>query len=194
MTALPESAFWISPEEYLAGEARSDIRHEYIAGTVHAMAGASRRHNLIAGNMFLVLGNHLRGKKCTPFGSDMKLRGRSDLGVAFYYPDVSVTCDPADTNEAYLENPSILVEVLSPETERTDRREKLLAYRAIPTVETYVLLAQDAVAATVFQREDSGWSGAELRGAGAVLKLPAIGLDVPLGALYERTGLVEEGA
>jgi Uma2 family endonuclease len=90
MTAVPQTSLRISPEEYLEGEKSASVKHEYVDGAVYAMAGASRRHNLIAGNTFLALGNHLRGKPCVPFNSDMKVRLPAEWADAFYYPDVSV--------------------------------------------------------------------------------------------------------
>ncbi|WP_338040050.1 Uma2 family endonuclease [Nitrosococcus halophilus] len=90
---------FLSPEEYLAGELRNHVRHEYIAGRVFAMVGASQRHSLIAGNIHFALRSHLRGDPCRAFISDMKVRiGSAD---SFYYPDVVVSCAP-DDREPYI--------------------------------------------------------------------------------------------
>lgn len=190
MTAVPKNDSWVSPQEYLEGELLSPIRHEYLQGVVHAMAGASRIHNLIAGNLFLALGNHLRGKSCVPFGSDMKVLVPSPGGDTYYYPDTSVSCDPTDTQPYYLERPVALFEVVSPATDATDRREKMLAYRALPSVETYAILEQDFAGATVHHREKAGWRIETLTGSEAVLRVPALDFETVLRPLYERTGLV----
>src|SRR6266404_3018929 len=139
-------------DEYLSGELRGEIRHEYIGGTIYAMAGASEDHNAIAGNLFAALHSHLRGKPCRVFFVDMKVRlliARADI---FYYPDLMVACDPRDTDRYFKRYPKVLIEVLSPDTEATDRREKFLSYTGIETLEEYVLVAQDRREVTVFRR------------------------------------------
>jgi Uma2 family endonuclease len=126
--ALAQSEQLISVEDYLEGEKHSEIKHEYVSGYVYAMAGASDDHNRIVGNLFAALHACLRGKRCEPFGSDMKLK-LADSQV-FYYPDLMVTCDTADNAKYFRERPTILFEVLSPETERIDQRGKGIRLRA----------------------------------------------------------------
>lgn len=134
---------WINPEDYLRAELANEVRREYFAGEVVAMAGASDNHNYIAGNIFAELHLHLRGQSCAPFMNNMKVHIHSEGDDWYYYPDVMVNCDPAGQKRYYCDTPSIIFEVLSPETEATDRREKRLAYAKIPSLHTYVLLAQD---------------------------------------------------
>ncbi|MHB9102072.1 MAG: Uma2 family endonuclease [Sulfuricella sp.] len=137
--AVPERPIPIP--EYLEGELRSDIRHEYVAGQVYAMAGAGEKHNLIALNIASRLRSAVRGTPCRAFISDMKVRvGQND---AFYYPDVMVACDPQDTESLYKRSPCLIVEVLSPATEAIDRREKFFAYRSLPSLRHYLLVSQD---------------------------------------------------
>ena len=131
----------LSHREYLEGEQRSDIRHEYLAGQVFAMAGAGENHNRIAGNLFFHLRAATRGKPCGVFISDMKLR--VEQNDAYYYPDVMLTCDPADSESLYKRSPCLVVEVLSPSTEAIDRREKLMAYRNLSSLRYYLLVAQE---------------------------------------------------
>ena len=95
MSTAPASTPWISPEDYLQGELLSEIRHEYFAGEIFAMAGASLNHNFVAGNIFAALHAQLTGKKCAPFMNDMKAHIESDGDDWFYYPDVMVNCEPA---------------------------------------------------------------------------------------------------
>ena len=178
----------ISEQEYIEGELRSEIRHEYIAGHVHAMAGASDDHNRIAGNIFSFLHNALRGKRCEAFINDMKLKIAAD--EIFYYPDVLVACDPKDSARYYRERPTVVFEVLSPDTERIDTREKQLAYAAIPSLKVYVLVAQDRLEVTVLRKSGrGGWAGETLRGANARLALPEIAAELPFKRIYERTAL-----
>src|SRR5438445_4801884 len=116
---LAQSQHLLSVEDYLEGERVSEIRHEYVAGRVYAMAGASDDHNRISLNIVAELRERLRGKRCEPFGSDMKLKMPGS--EAFYYPDALVTCDPSDDAKYFREKPAVVFEVLSPETERTDQ-------------------------------------------------------------------------
>ena len=131
----------IPHQEYLDGEQYSDIRHEYLAGQVFAMAGAGEKHNRISLNIAFHLRAAARGKPCGVFISDMKLR--VEQSDAYYYPDVMVTCDSEDSESFYKQSPCLIVEVLSPSTEAIDRREKLIAYRNLPSLRYYLLVSQE---------------------------------------------------
>ena len=187
VTTLPKTADWISPDEYLEGERLAEVRHEYVDGRVYAMAGASDDHNRIAGNFFAELRGSLRGHRCEPFINDMKVKIPPASADAYYYPDVLVACDPTDNARYFRERPTVIIEVLSPETERTDRREKGIAYPQIPTVEAYVLVEQERMAATILRRTEPGWRSELLEGPGSILKLPGLGVEIPLERIYERT-------
>ena len=217
MSATLKSTNRISPEEYLEGEKFAGIRHEYADGYVYAMAGTSDDHNRIAGNIlaFLhaasassilppiekriaenivaVLRPAMRGEPCELFSTDMKVRIPPTFGEVFYYPDVMAVCDRTDNYQYYRERPLIIFEVISPETERTDRREKAIAYREIPTIQTYVLVEQDRVAATILLPANPGWQSEMLEEPGSVMKIPAIGVEIPLERIYERTSLAGAG-
>jgi Uma2 family endonuclease len=188
MSALTATSPQLSEEEYLAGELLSEVRHEYLAGTVHAMAGASDKHNYIAGNLFVSLHLHLRGKTCAPFNSDMKLRMEFGTGVVFYYPDLMVCCDPEDTARYYRNNPVLIVEILSPQTARVDQREKFLAYRTLPSLEVYVMVDQDQCR-LILHRRANDWRAEFLSDPDALLTVPGLGWSVALREIYERTGL-----
>ena len=187
MTALPKLNETITPEEYLDGEPLADMRHEYLDGHVYAMAGASDEHNRITRNLLTSLHRSLRGKRCEPFSTDMKVKIPPAFADAFYYPDLLVTCDPTDNAKYFRERPTVIIEVLSPETERTDRREKAIAYWQIPTLQNYVLVEQDHLTVTVLHRAEIGWRKEELAGRTAVLRLASIGVNVPFKVIYERT-------
>ncbi len=114
----------ISPEDYLAGELQSPVKHEYRDGQIYAMAGASDRHNAIVFILPQLIGPHLRKMGCRGYTSDMKVRLESTND--FYYPDLLVSCDPRDQSDQYSKRfPKLIIEVLSDKTERFDRGENL---------------------------------------------------------------------
>jgi Uma2 family endonuclease len=127
-----------SADDYLHNEALADSKHEYVDGEVYAMAGASERHNRIAGNAFFALRSAVRGSPCAAYISDMKLRLQQQN--SFYYPDVMLCCDPDDDHPLYKTRPCILIEVLSPSTVSTDQREKWLAYRQLDSLRAYLMV------------------------------------------------------
>ena len=181
----------VSEEDYLTLEAQSPIKHEYLAGDIYAMTGASLRHNVIAGNIYTVLRAHLRGSPCRTFMSDAKLR------VAklnrYYYPDVMVTCDPRHQNvsaaDSVIETPRLVVEILSTSTEATDRREKLLAYRSLPTLLEYVLVSQNEANIEIYRRQgDIGWQIITLS-PGDPVELSSVEILTNFAAVYEESGL-----
>ena len=174
-------------EEYLEGELNSQVRHEYVEGHVYAMSGASDDHNRIAGNIFSFLHSALRGKPCEPFINDMKAKITPQLASAFYYPDVLVACDPTDKEKYYRERPVVIVEVLSPETRRTDEREKATAYRLVSSIEVYLLVEQDRLRITVLHRADDDWRREVIEDRTSGLKLECLGVEIPMERIYERT-------
>jgi Uma2 family endonuclease len=178
----------VSVADYLAGEPVSEFRHEYIGGEIHAMAGASEEHNAISGNLFAALLSHLKGRRCRTFIHDMKVRLQIAGDDIFYYPDVMVACDPRDTDRYFKRFPTVIVEVLSPETERTDRREKFLSYQQIETLEEYVLVAQDKSEVTVFRRANQ-WRPEIVRQASDSLTLSSLGFALALVDLYDGVNL-----
>jgi Uma2 family endonuclease len=184
----PEHAY-VSVEEYLEGELDSQLRHEYVEGHVYAMAGASDDHNRIAGNIFSFLHSALRGKPCEPFMSDMKAKIPSQFASDFYYPDVIVACDPTDKEKYYREHPVVIVEVLSPQTRRTDEREKAIAYRLVSSVQVYMLVEQDRLRITVLHRAENDWRREVIEGQAAALTLACLGVEIPMERIYERTGV-----
>ena len=175
----------IAAAEYLAGARQSEVRHEYLAGVVYAMAGASEEHNAIAGNIFAFLHAHLRGGPCRAFINDMKVRLVTAGDEIYYYPDVMVACDRRDTDRYYKAYPKVVIEVLSPETERTDRREKFLSYTQIESLEEYVLVAQDHMEVTVFRRSNA-WQPERKTSAEQQFELGSLQATIPLRAVYDR--------
>ncbi len=176
----------LSVEDYIQGEEGSEVRHEYIGGEVYAMVGTSDRHNLIAVNLATALRPHVRGTPCRLFMSDMKVRLRVASDDAFYYPDLMLACDPDDRATYYRTRPCLIVEVLSDSTERIDRREKLLAYTSIDSLQEYLLVSQNRVEAELHRRVD-GWRGQTVT-TGDV-RIQCLDLAVPLATIYEDVPL-----
>lgn len=172
----------LSIEDYLAGEARTEIKHEYLAGEIVAMGGASARHGLIVTAFGLAIGRQARAKGCQLFIADMKVRIDHDSETYFYYPDLVLACDPADRANLFRTRPCLIVEVLSDTTERVDRREKRLAYSLLPSLREYVLVDQERVCVEIYRRGDQGWTH-EILTDGA-LHLDCLGLDVPVAEIY----------
>jgi len=170
----------ITVDEYLDGEERGDVRHEYVDGVIYAMVGASVRHNMITGALFSLLHRNLRGSPCHVFQSDMKVR----VGQVFYYPDIVMTCSELDLEARYLSTPILIAEVLSPSTEARDRLEKMVSYQSLPSLKEYLLVAQDKVHVEVMRRVDMGWR-IEICSYGDRLNLESAELDVPVETIYE---------
>jgi Uma2 family endonuclease len=180
-----ESADRVSVKDYLAGELRSEVRHEYVGGVVYAMAGASEEHNIIAGNLFAAFHAHVGDGPCRVFMADMKLHLSVAHDEVFYYPDLLVTCDSRDTDRYAMRYPKVIIEVLSSETERTDRREKFFSYTSLETLEEYVLVAQNGREVTVFRRSNQ-WAPEALTKVDQNLELPSVQFAMPLSAIYRR--------
>lgn len=185
MSAIAKPSDWISPDEYIEGELRSEVRHEYVDGNVYGMAGASIDQNRIAGNIFGELRSSLRGRGCEAFIHDVKVKIRLEDAEVFYYPDVIVVCDPTEKAKYHRERPSIIFEVLSPDTERIDRGEKAVAYRQIPNIALYVLVEQARMAITCLMPDARGWQSQTVEGENAILRLDRIGVEIPLQVIYE---------
>jgi Uma2 family endonuclease len=173
-------------QEYLAFERQSETRNEYLDGEVFAMTGASRAHNLIAGNIFGEIWSQLRRRPCEAYKEGMRVRTPAGL---FTYPDVAVVCGERqfdDTHFDTLLNPTLLVEVLSPSTEAYDRRTKALQYRSIPSLAEVVLVAQDQIQIEQYSRQGNEWRRNDLTGLEQLLEMSSIGCTLLLGDVYER--------
>jgi Uma2 family endonuclease len=175
----------LTAEEYLEFEQNGEIRHEYVAGQVYAMAGASEAHNLIVGNIFALLRPHLRGSSCRSFVSDMKVKVKTQQTDIFYYPDLLVTCDPNDNKKYFKTNPSLIVEVLSDSTETTDKREKRINYQTIESLQEYVLVSQDEIKVEIYRRDSNDNWTVETLGKNDDLALDSVGLTLTMADIYE---------
>jgi len=178
---LPAVNTFISVDEYINGELHSEIRHEYVDGQVYAMGGASRSHGLIVNALAFALTPTARQKHCQLFTSDMKLRLNIADKTVFYYPDLLLSCAPDDRQNYFSDQPCLIVEVLSDSTERIDRREKLLAYQTLPSLQEYLLVAQNARRVEVYRRMND-WK-AEYFDAGEI-RLDCLESSVSVDAIY----------
>jgi Uma2 family endonuclease len=169
---------FISFEEYLRIEEESvDVRHEYVGGVLYAMAGGTRAHNRIAGNIYAQILAAVGEGPCQVFMADMMVRVAPDRS---YYPDVSVTCREDDNNPRIVSHPCLIVEVLSPTTEPIDRREKLHAYRGVDDLLTYLIVHQDERRVEQYSRQapDGEWQIHILSEGDVALGCPPIRLSV----------------
>ena len=181
----------IDESDYLSGETLSPVRHEYVDGHVYAMAGASKAHNLIAGNIFSRLRQHLRGSPCRAFVADMKVK--VEASRAYYYPDVVVTCADQDIADSaprdYLTAPALIVEVLSETTENIDRREKMRAYALLDSLQEYLLVDSRKAQAELYRKRPEGDWEQWIMTPGETLTLTSVGLDMAVEDFYEDTDL-----
>ncbi len=143
----------LTHEEYFALEQAEDQRYEYHAGEVFAMAGGTESHALIGTNIIISLGAALRGKPCRVYGPDMKLYVRDY--DKFCYPDVQVLCEQGIRHGLYVENPALVVEVLSDSTESYDRGRKFEQYRSIESLQYYLLVDQGRKHVELYERDSS---------------------------------------
>ena len=178
----------LSPEEYLAIDREAEVRSEYFDGEMFLMTGASPAHNLIAVNTATALNNALRDRPCRVFVADMRVRIANT--PRYLYPDVSVVCGDLQLEgdrEDILVNPGLVVEVLSPSTENYDRVRKFDAYRQAPTLQEYLLIAQDQPRVQLYRRQDNGtWLFIEMRDFESHLDLASVDCQLPLSEIYRK--------
>ncbi|MEI6042821.1 MAG: Uma2 family endonuclease [Chloroflexota bacterium] len=154
---------YYTPEEYLALEDGSESKSEYYKGQIYAMAGGSARHSQICVNISTALNLKLRNRPCSVFNSDLKVQVSAS---GFYtYPDTTVVCgeveffknEEGNLRHDIITNPILLVEVLSPSTESYDRKDKFVLYRALTSLQHYLLIDQECYAVDHYQRTNQGW-------------------------------------
>lgn len=186
MSAIPNRP--MTAEEFLAWEIANDTKHEFIDGDVIAFAGASPNHAQIAHNLSGIFYNRLRKSGCRTYVADMRVRvGKSR---AYTYPDLVIACGElkfADDEQGTLLNPTVIVEVLSPSTAMIDRVKKFDLYTAIPSLQEYILVAQDRMQIEQFVRQPDGkWLYAKVNASNAKLTLPSIDVILEFVDVYEN--------
>ncbi|MBW4666979.1 MAG: Uma2 family endonuclease [Cyanomargarita calcarea GSE-NOS-MK-12-04C] len=170
-------------DEYLNLESQSVIRYEYIAGQVYPMLGDSEKLKIITGNLLTRLRTHLNGTECRVCSSDIKLR-IEPLDI-FYYPELSVTCDTQDRDKLVKRRPRLIVEVLSPITERIDRNEKFMNYKQLESLQEYVLVSQSEMKVDIYRKYNKEHWFVENLKSEDILKLSSVGLKMAIAEIYE---------
>jgi Uma2 family endonuclease len=186
MSSLPKSR--LTPEQYLERERQATFKSEYLAGEVFAMAGASEGHILIVTNLTRELSTRLRGRPCRTYSNDMKV----EVGPAglFTYPDVSVVCgEPRfhDGRRDMVQNPTLIVEVLSPSTEAYDRGAKFAQYRRLDSLTDYVLISPSEYRVEHFVRQkDNLWLLSEVTSDQEAVVITSLDCELPMAEIYDR--------
>lgn len=173
----------LTVEEYLQLELESVVHHEYIAGQVYATVVNSENSKIITGNILARLRGHLLNKSCRVFSSDMKVKIEA-LDV-FYHPDVCVTCDPSDREKLFKSNPCLIVEIISPETERIHRNEKLMNYQQIKSLQEYVLISESEKQVDIYRKYNHQTWFLEQFFSTDIMKLSSVGLEMAIAEIYE---------
>jgi Uma2 family endonuclease len=184
--ALPQAARRLTEREYLEIERRAEIKSEFYDGEMFAMSGGTRAHSAIAVNLIRELGNKLKGRPCSVYNSD--LRVKIEASGLFTYPDVSVVCGAERLqDDDILLNPVLLAEVLSESTEAYDRGKKFEHYRQIPSLREYLLISQAEPRIEQFIRQETGdWLLREAAGTAGALELPSLQIPLELGEVFAR--------
>ena len=169
----------MSLHEFLDWEERQERPFEFNGFQPVAMTGGTVAHDRITFNVQKALDLRLAGSRCRPFGPNVKIVASGRVR----YPDAFVSCKPVAPGATLIDDPVVVFEVVSEDTARTDRIEKLREYQATPSIRQYIILEQKSVGAVVFVREGSAWTAAALA-EGETLSLPAVGIEIPLAELY----------
>lgn len=185
MSTVPQASLtYITESEYLEGEKISLERHEYVAGQVYLMAGSSKRHNRIARNFINSLAAAAHDKGCEIYFSDIKIK--IEKYKSYYYPDVVISCEDND-DEYYLTNPCVIIEVASDSTIRKDYLEKSLAYQSIPSLQAYLIVAQDRMQADILMRDENNeWQLKKLDKADEQIYFPCLDKYLSLTEIYQQ--------
>jgi Uma2 family endonuclease len=177
----------VTAQDYLALDRSAHQQHEFVEGIIYAMSGGTREHGLVTANAVGELRYRLRSRPCEAYGGNVRVKaGDAD---EYVYPDVVVACGDIkfeDSAGDTLLNPPVVIEVLSPTTEAYDRGRKAALYRRIPSLQQYVLIAQDRVSVEVFSRQGGQWSLAEATRLEETLHLDSVDCDLPLAEVYAK--------
>lgn len=175
-------------EEYLEMEKASTVKHEYFQGEIFVMSGAAFNHNLIFSNVFGLLFSKLKGSKCIPFGSDMRMNIPEN--TLFTYPDISIYCNEIkhlnDDKDTILQ-PTIIIEILSLSTKNYDRGKKFNLYKDIPSLKEYILIDSESILVEAYYiNQEQNWILNQHKEITDTLTFVSMGFDLPLADIYEH--------
>jgi Uma2 family endonuclease len=174
-------------EDYLTLERCASYKSEFRDGQIYAMTGASRKHNLVSGNIYRELSLQLKKRPCEAYINDMRVKAAE--APSYHYPDIAVVCGTPQFEDAQVDtllNPTLLIEVLSPFTEAYDRGGKFARYRKIATLREYLLVAQDQPNIEHYVRQGDVWILTEAEGLDASMPLDSIGCALSLREVYDK--------
>ncbi len=171
--------------EYLALEEASNIRHEFVDGHIHAMAGGTLNHNRLAMDFGRLLNDRMTGDNCEAFVENIIVKISAAI---YYYPDVVVACDEIDGNESVIHNPVLVVEVLSKSTEKIDRREKMIEYQMVSGLREYAIVTQEKMQIEVYRHENAGeaWQGEIYSEPEQEVLFASVGVKMLVSEIYQR--------
>jgi Uma2 family endonuclease len=180
-----EPLLFVSADEYLEFDRKSEIRNEYVFGEIVAMAGGTPAHSLIAANTGFAVNTKLSGGRCRVY--DSSLRVCVDRKSSYAYPDVTVVCGPLeylDEKKDTVVNPKVVVEVLSPATRNYDLGDKARMYFRIASLSELLLIEQHEVRIEHWRRQPNGWGIEVVQDRSATVSIESIGCDVPVSEIY----------
>jgi len=186
----------LTPQEYLAIERAADFKSEFFDGKMFAMAGISKDHSRIIVNLIGGLHAALRGQDCEIFSSD--LRVKVSANGLYTYPDLTIVCGPVDVEDKHADvllNPTLIIEVLSPGTERYDRGKKFDFYRELDSLKEYVLVSQDQYRVEQFlRRNGSEWGYRVAFKEDDIVEFPSVGCSISIKDIYARVAFPPDEA
>lgn len=184
----------LTADEYLEIERAAEFRSEFQDGVMHAMAVSPFRHSKVKINLTASVGLRLRGQRCQPFDSDLRLQ--IDATGLYTYPDLSIVCGPlefGDDKGDCLTNPTVIFEVLSPSTSAYDRGKKFWNYRQLPSLRDYILLSTEDFTVEHFTRHGADqWLLTTYVGLDSLLRIDSVGIEIPLSEIYDSITSIPE--
>ncbi|MCP4340348.1 MAG: Uma2 family endonuclease [Desulfobulbaceae bacterium] len=189
--SLQAEKIYINPEDYLEMERKAEYKSEYFDGEIFAMSGASRKHNLITGNVLAAIHRQIRNRNCEAYASDMRVK-LSPTGL-YTYPDVVIVCGEPLFDDDYLDtllNPAVIVEVLSKSTEHYDRGKKFENYRTLGSLSDYLLIAQNRVGVEhYFRQSHNQWLFSEYKDMQETISIDSVKCELAIKEVYEKVEL-----
>ena len=181
-----QNQFYVSPEDYLAGEQQSPIKHEYKQGQIYAIVGAKKPHVIIASNLDRLLSNHLLDNDCLVLPLDIKVR--LEVANCYYYPDVAVTCDERDlsSTEDFILYPSLIIEILSPSTAKFDRGGKFTDYQTATSLQEYVLVSHSEMSIECFRKNEQGIWISQTYSRGEQVNFASVDFNCQIELIYQK--------